>query len=190
MVENPLYLFKMSDSDLKPILIALSDKIVDLSEIIESDASGTDDIARKEARQTLRAIGDELVGFLSHAHDEDRAFLHFMLGSLCSTLAMWQKADVAYTEARTYWPDHVGLLNEHFYCLMQLDRFADALAAIDASIRHGGETPDVLQNKATVLVHLDRVKEAKVLMISCIAKYPNDTEAARFMSELDAYTTG
>lgn len=189
MVENPLYLFEMSDSDLKPILIALSDKIVDLSEIIESDASDIDDIARKEARHTLRAIGDELVGFLSHAHEEDRAFLHFMLGSLCSTLAMWEKADVAYTEARTYWPDHVGLLNEHFYCLMQLDRFSDALAAIDESIRHGGETPDVLQNKATVLVHLDRVNEAKVLMISCLAKFPNDTEASRFMSELDTYTT-
>jgi len=177
----------MSELSLKPILIALSDKIVDLSERIESDDSGIEDIDRKEARVELRKIGDELVGFLPHAQGEDRAFLHFMLGSLCSTLALWEKADVAYAEARATWPDHVGLLNEHFYCLMQLDRYADALVAIEASIRHGGETPDVLQNKATVLVHLDRLPEAKAVMFSCIAKFPNDAESARFLRELDAY---
>lgn len=177
----------MSELSLKPILIALSDKIVDLSERIESDDAGIEDIDRKEARAELRKIGDELVGFLPRAQGEDRAFLHFMLGSLCSTLDLWEKADVAYAEARRTWPDHVGLLNEHFYCLMQLDRFADALVAIEASIRHGGETPDVLQNKATVLVHLDRLPEAKAVMFSCIAKFPNDAESARFLRELDAY---
>ncbi len=177
----------MSELSIKPILIALSDKIVDLSERIESDNAGIEDIDRKEARVELRKIGDELVGFLPHAQGEDRAFLHFMLGSLCSTLALWEKADVAYAEARRTWPDHVGLLNEHFYCLMQLDRYADALAAIEASIRHGGETPDVLQNKSTVLVHLDRLPEAKTVMFSCIAKFPNDAESARFLRELDAY---
>ncbi|MEN9838527.1 MAG: hypothetical protein RL177_6 [Bacteroidota bacterium] len=177
----------MSELTLKPILIALSDKIVDLSERIESDDSGIEDIDRKEARAELRDIGDELVSFLPHAKSEDRAFLHFMLGSLCSTLGLWHKADVAYAEARAFWPDHVGLLNEHFYCLMQLDRYADALIAIDASILHGGETPDVLQNKATVLVHLDRLPEAKAVMFSCIAKFPNDAESAQFLRDLDAY---
>lgn len=179
----------MSELILKPILIALSDKIVDLSERIETDESGIDDIDRKEARAELRKIGDELVGFLPHAQGEDRAFLHFMLGSLCSTLSLWNKADVAYAEARSFWPDHVGLLNEHFYCLMQLDRFADALTAIESSIRHGGETPDVLQNKATALVHLNRISEATVVMISCIAKFPNDAESARFLRELDEYAS-
>jgi tetratricopeptide (TPR) repeat protein len=179
----------MSDLTLKPILIALSDQIVDLSERLESDDPGIDDIYRKEARAELHDIGDELVSFLPHAQGEDRAFLHFMLGSLCSTLCLWQKADVAYAEARAFWPDHVGLLNEHFYCLMQIDRYEDALAAINASIRHGGETPDVLQNKATVLVYLDRLPEAKSVMFSCIAKFPNDAELARFLRDLDSYTS-
>ncbi len=176
----------MSSLALKPILIALSDKIVDLSVRIESDESAIEDIDRKEARAELRKIGDELVGFLPHAEGEDRAFLHFMLGSLCSALALWEKADLAYSEARRVWPDHVGLLNEHFYCLMQLDKFFDALGAIELSIRHGGETPDVLQNKATALVHLNRIPEAKAVMFSCIAKFPNDAESAQFLKELDA----
>jgi lipoprotein NlpI len=172
-------------SALKPLLLALSEQVVDLGERISGGDPNRSDADRALARLDLKAIGDKLVGFVSDTEGDDRAFLHFMLGSVCSYLELWEKADHAYTEAVSHWPDHVGLRNEHFYALMRLERYDRALEAVEASIRHGGETPDVLQNQAVALAYLGRLGEAKAVMFRCIAKFPNDAGAAETLRELD-----
>lgn len=170
---------------LKPVLLALSERIVELGDRIGGDDPALTDADRALARLDLKAIGDKLVGFIPDTDGDDRAFLHFMLGSVCSYLELWEKAVHAYAEAVCHWPDHVGLLNEQYYALMCLERYEQALAAVEASIRHGGETPDVLQNQAVALAYLGRLGEAKAVMFRCIARFPNDAGAAETLKELD-----
>jgi tetratricopeptide (TPR) repeat protein len=172
-------------SPLKPQLLALSEQVVDLGERIESDDPKRSDADRASARLELKSIGDTLVGLMPDAHGDDRAFLHFMLGSVCSYLELWEKAVHAYAEAVRHWPDHVGLLNEQYYAFMKVERYDSALEAVEASIRHGGETPDVMQNQAVCLAYLGRLAEAKAVMFRCIAKFPTDAGAAETLRELD-----
>lgn len=170
---------------LKPVLLAFSERVVDLGERIECEDPNLTDADRATARLDLKAIGDKLVGLIPDTEGDDRAFLYFMLGSVCTYLELWEKADHAYAEAVRHWPDHVGLRNEHYYALMRLERYDRALEAVEASIRHGGETPDVLQNQAVALAYLNRLGEAKAVMFRCIAKFPNDAGAAETLRELD-----
>jgi tetratricopeptide (TPR) repeat protein len=172
-------------SALKPVLLALSERVVDLGERIERENPDQSDAGRALARLDLKSIGDTLVGLIPDAHGDDRAYLHFMLGSVCTYLELWDKADHAYAQAVLHWPDHVGLRNEHYYALMKLERYDRALEAVEASIRHGGETPDVLRNHAVALAYLNRLGEAKAVMFRCIAKFPNDAGAAETLRELD-----
>ncbi len=175
-------------STLKPILLEISERLVDLTDAVRGPEDAVTDARRHEIRMELRSIGDRLVGFLDHATGDDRTFLMFMLGSLSAALDLWDKADYAFAEARKDWPDHVGLLNEHYYTLIQLSRYPEALDTVEASIRIGGETPDLLQAKAIALAYMNRLAEAKAVMFTCIAKYPNDASSHETLAEIDQLT--
>lgn len=52
-------------------------------------------------------------------------------------------------------------------------------------MKYGGETPVILRNQAAVLIHMNRINEAKLVMINCIAKYPDDQESREFLQKLE-----
>ncbi len=170
---------------LKPKLLALSEEIVDLSDRLEAAEEGKDDRLTRQSVNRLRGIGDELVGYLSRAEGDDLAYAHFMMGSVCSLLGFWSQAESSYRQALQVWPDHVGLLNELFDALAAQRKYEEAEKVIRQSIRHGGETPLILRNLAAVLVHLKRLNEARLVMITCTARFPGDTESREFLRQLE-----
>jgi tetratricopeptide (TPR) repeat protein len=169
----------------KTNLLDLSEKIVDCIDLIEQTDSQENPNKVRKASKELHHIGDELLILKSSAVGADLAFINFMLGSVCYHLGYLEKAEASYREALVEWPDHVGILNELFLTLVDLKKFDDAYSIIQESIKIGGETPDVLQNMATVLVHLNRLPEAKAVLFNCISKFPNDHESQVFLNELD-----
>ncbi len=174
---------------LKPRLLTLSEEIVDLSDRLDAAGAGKDDRMAHKCVLRLRDIGDELVDHLAGAGGDDLAFAQFMMGSVCSLLGFWHQAESSYRDALQTWPDHVGLLNELFDALVAQRKFGEAEPVIRESIRHGGETPLILRNLAAVLVHLKRVNEAKLVMINCIARFPDDVESRSFLKQLDSPAT-
>jgi tetratricopeptide (TPR) repeat protein len=173
------------EANLKSRLIELSEKIVDLIDVMETADDQTELDKVHKASKELHHIGDELLGYTSSTSNDDHAFVQFMLGSVCLGLGYLEKAADSYSEALTLWPEHVGLLNEYFVVLVDLERYHLALEIIQKSIKFGGETPVVLQNMATVLVHLNRIAEAKTVLFNCMSKFPGDTESQLFLAELD-----
>lgn len=177
-----------SDKHIKKELVERSEELVDLIEGFEQGIRDNDEEACRDISHKLDQIGFYLVDLIPKLSGDDYAYAQFMMGSLCSVLRMWPQADEAYREALDHWPDHVGLLNEYFICLMELERYDDALSVIEQSIKHGGETPDVLQNKAAALARLGKISEAKVVLINSSARFPNDTETREMLVELDHMT--
>jgi tetratricopeptide (TPR) repeat protein len=173
------------EANLKSRLIELSEKIVDLIEVMETADEQTELYKIHRASKELHHIGDELLDFRITSSGDDQAYIHFMLGSVCFQLGYLEKAAESYAEALKLWPDHVGLLNEYFLVLVDLQRYHDAYDIIQVSIKSGGETPDVLQNMATVLVKMNRVAEAKTVLFNCMAKFPKDLESQQLLAELD-----
>jgi tetratricopeptide (TPR) repeat protein len=174
---------------LKSRLLALSEEIVDLSDRLDKAEAGSDDRLAHTCVKRLRAIGDELVDHLEQAGGDDLAFAQFMMGSVCSLLGFWKQAESSYRRALETWPGHVGLLNELFDALVAQRKYDDAEPVIRESIRHGGETPLILRNLAAVLVHLKRINEAKLVMINCTARFPDDLESRSFLKQLDSPAT-
>lgn len=173
------------EADLKSRLIDLSEKVVDLIEVMDTADEQTELHKVHKASKELHHIGDELLDLRSATTGDDHAFVQFMLGSVCFNLGYLEKAADSYSEALKVWPEHVGLLNEYFLALVDLKRYNLAYEIIQKSIKFGGETPDVLQNMATVLVHLNRVAEAKTVLFNCMAKFPNDVDSQLLLAELD-----
>jgi tetratricopeptide (TPR) repeat protein len=166
-------------------LIELSERIVDCIETIENTDSQENPNKVKKASKELHHIGDELLLKKAEAEKENLAYINFMLGSVCYQLGYLEKAEESYREALEFWPEHVGILNELFLTLVDLQKFDEAYLTIQLSIKFGGETPDVLQNMATVLVQLDRIPEAKAVLFNCISKFPNDHESQVLLNQLD-----
>lgn len=173
------------EDPLKPTLIALSEEIVDLSDQLDAAAEENDDRLEYRCVYRLRGIGDELVGHLKSATGDDLTYAHFMMGSVCSLLGFRAQAEASYREALAAWPDHVGLLNELFDVLVAQQKYAEAETVLRQSIRHGGETPLMLRNLAVVLVHLKRLGEARLVMITCTARFPGDEESRALLRKLD-----
>jgi len=169
----------------KSKLINISERIVDFIDSIEQTDPQENPNKIRKASKELHHIGDELLIQKSSAAGADLAFINFMLGSVCYQLGYLEKAEESYREALLQWPDHVGILNELFLTLVDMKKFADAYSVIQDSIKIGGETPDVLQNMASVLVHLNRLPEAKAVLFNCISKFPNDQESQDFLNQLD-----
>jgi tetratricopeptide (TPR) repeat protein len=174
-----------SDGSLKENLLKLSEQIVDAGEMLEDADPQTQPQRIRKASKQLRHIGDELLRLEHVCSGDDLAFTRFMLGSVCQYLGYHEKAEEAYRAALTHWPDHVGLINELFLTLIDLKKYDEALETIEKSLRVGGETPDVLQNMATTLVHLNRIPEAKTVLFNCISKFPSDADSAKLLRELD-----
>lgn len=169
----------------KEHLLKLSESIVDLGETLESADPQTEANKIRKATTALRHLGDDLLRLEKETSGDDQAFVRFMLGSVCQLLDYHEKAVEMYRKALRVWPDHVGLLNELFLSLDALEQYEDARIVIERSIKIGGETPDVLQNFATILVKLNRVAEAKTVLFNCISKFPDDADSHRFLRELD-----
>ncbi len=177
-----------SDKTIKEELVRKSEELVDLIEGFEEGIRENDEDACVNISHQLDQIGFYLVDLIPKLSGGDLAYAQFMMGSLCSVLRMWPQAEEAYSKALEHWPGHVGLLNEYFICLMELERYEDALPVIKRSIQEGGETPDVLQNLAAVLARLDRTSEAKVVLINSSARFPEDAETREMLAELDRMT--
>ncbi|MFO8029855.1 MAG: hypothetical protein R6U28_08335 [Cyclonatronaceae bacterium] len=159
---------------------------MDLSDALEEADHLGNDCAAHACVKRLRSIGDELVDHLEQASGDDLAFARFMMGSVCSMLGFQQQAETSYRAALKTWPDHVGILNELFDVLTAQGKYGDAEQIIRESIRHGGETPAILRNHAMVLAHLGKRNEARVVLLNCIAKFPNDAESREFLQQLEA----
>ncbi len=173
-------------SELKNKLLSLSEEIVDLSDRLdeiefEEDAGSE----RFKITDRLKNIGDELVEMLEKAGGDDRAFTNFALGSVCALLGYFKKAEEAYDAALAHWPDHVGILNEAYDVLIELGKFKKAKDFIERSIKHGGETPDVLYNYASLVAHMGDTGEARIILINALARFPNDRGCQALLQELD-----
>jgi len=173
-------------SPVKNRLIQLSEEIVDLSEMLEAAEAGKEEQKAHASARRLREIGDELVDHLADTTGDDLAFARFMMGTVCSLLGFWNNAEMSYRDALSHWPDHVGILNELFDALAAQNKYAEAEEVITKSIKYGGETPLILRNYAAVLVHQKKLNEAKVVMINCIARFPDDQESRKFLQMLES----
>lgn len=175
----------MQQPSVKQQLLAISERLVDISDELDHLDEEKDESAYAALVKELRETGDQLVEYLDTVQGDDRAFTHFSLGSLCSMLGYIQQAEKSYREALEHWPDHVGLLNEFFDCLMEQKKYAEAKEVIEKSIQHGGEIPPILQNYAVVLAHLEKNDEAKVTLFNCMAKFPGDQRTRELLEALE-----
>lgn len=170
---------------LKDLLIPLSERIVDLSDVLDELEFAENEGRREEVFDELNGIGGKLLEFLQEADGEDAAFIHFALGSVCGLTGNYEKAEQCYDEALRYWPDHVGILNEAFDILLELGKLEKARSFIELSIRHGGETPDILYNYASLLGHMGETGQARITLINALAKFPHDEGCKLLLKQLD-----
>lgn len=169
----------------KQELLKLSEELVDISEYLDQAEELQDEKVYNKHYQRLRDIGELLVEAVEQVEGDDLAYARFMLGSVCNMLGYWAQAEEAYSLALRHWPDHVGLLNELFEAQMEQGKFAAAKETIQKSIRHGGETPVILQNYAAALIRLKELNQAKIVMINCVAKFPDDQQSRELLNHLE-----
>lgn len=175
----------LSKENLKEQLLEVSERLVDLSEELETAVESEDEARYNKLHRELRDKGDFLVEVIEIAEGDDLAYAQFVMGSLCTMLGYWGQAEESYRKALTHWPDHIGILNELFDALVQQKKYAPAKEIIEQRIKYGGETPIILQNYAAIMVHLHKLDEAKIIMMNCIAKFPDDQESRNFLHQLE-----
>ncbi|MCH8568638.1 MAG: hypothetical protein LAT67_10255 [Balneolales bacterium] len=173
-------------STVKTRLLAISEAIVDISDKLDELEFEPQSAKRFELFKQLRSFGDELIAIKEKTEGDDNAYASFALGSVCSLLGYFDKAEEAYDEALLHWPDHVGILNEAFDILVEAGKFKKAKIFIERSIKHGGETPDVLFNYASLVSHMGNTDEARIILINTLAKFPDDRGCKALLDELDA----
>ncbi|MCC5934321.1 MAG: tetratricopeptide repeat protein [Candidatus Cyclonatronum sp.] len=174
-------------SELKNRLLILSEEIVAHSDRLDEIEFEEQSSERFEIFRKLRSVGDELLELSEQADPapDDFAFAQFALGSVCALLGYHEKAEAAYDTALEHWPDHVGILNEATDVLVELGKFPKAKSFIQRSIKHGGETPDILYNLASVTAHMGDTAEARIILINTLAKFPHDAGCKALLQELD-----
>jgi tetratricopeptide (TPR) repeat protein len=170
---------------LKDQLLPLSERIVDLSDSLDELEFEQSPQQKEQVFNELNSIGGRLLELLPDAGADDVAFIHFALGSVCSLTGSYEKAEQAYDEALKQWPDHVGILNEAFDILLELGKFEKARSFIERSIQHGGETPDMLYNYASLVSHMGDMDEARIILINALAKFPGDDGCKLLLRQLD-----
>jgi tetratricopeptide (TPR) repeat protein len=180
----------INDNTLKEQLLALSEEVVDLSDKLQHADSQKDERLRHESSERLRHLGGVLLEVSAQAQGDDLAFAQFVTGSVCSLLGYWQRAEESYRAALDRWPDHVGILNELFDALVVLKKYEEALVVLRRSMRHGGETPLLMRNHASVLVHLGRTAEARLELIKATARYPEDRECRSWLAMIESLEGG
>ena len=177
-----------ANAGLKPVLLELSEEIVELSDQLDDLEFDEESPRRFEIFKRLREIGDELLLRREAAGGDDLAYLNFALGSVCTLLGYYDKAEEAYDAALEHWPDHVGLLNEATDALVELGKHKKAKSFIERSIKAGGETPDILYNYAALTSHMGDIDEARIILINALARFPNDPGCKALLDELDSAT--
>lgn len=173
------------DSRQKQQLLDDSEHLVDLIYALEEAIERNDEGTSKALITEMDGLGGKLVDLIPALKGDDLAYAQFMLGSLCSALRMWPEAEKAYRLALDHWPDHVGILNELFTCLMQVEKYDEARKMLERSMEAGGETPELLQHYAAVQVRLDNIAGAKITLINCMARYPEDNHTKELMQEIE-----
>lgn len=174
-------------SAVKKQLLEDSEYLVDLIYALEEAIGREDEKSSEAVIRELDQLGGKLTDLIPDLEEDDSAFAWFMMGSLCSALRMWPEAEKTYRLALETWPDHVGLLNEFFICLMQMEKYDEAAEVIQKSIETGGETPELLQHYAAVLVKRGKTEEAKILLINCMARFPSDSHARELIDEIERH---
>lgn len=181
----------MSDTDAeskkKQLLLQNSDHLVDLIYALEEALERNDESTSKSLINELDAMGGELVDLIPGLEGDDLAYAQFMMGSLCSALRMWPEAEKSYRLALDHWPDHVGLLNELFTCLMQVEKYDEAKEVLKKSMKTGGETPELLQQYAAVQVRTGDPAGAKITLINCMARFPGDPNTGELIREIERH---
>jgi tetratricopeptide (TPR) repeat protein len=172
-------------AELKQQLIKLSESIVDISERLDELEFSEESSQKQELFAELKQIADKMLELKPLAGEDDEAYINFGLGSICSLLGYYEKAEQAYDEALSRWPDHVGILNEAFDVLVETGKMEKAKTFIERSIKHGGETPDILYNYASLTAHMGKIDEAKIILINALAKFPGDKGCRALLEELD-----
>lgn len=171
--------------EIKPYLLEKSEYLVDLMEELDTAVEQNNEEESTLAVKKLNDLGNELVELILNLESDDKAYAHFMLGSLCSALRMWPEAEDAYLSALETWPDHVGILNELFVAQYEMGKFESAEKTIQESIQHGGETPEIIHNLAATNWQMGKKAEAKLILFNAMAKYPNDRNIMVLMNEMD-----
>ncbi len=172
-------------ADIKQKLIERSERIVDISERLDELEFSEDTNEKQSLFSELKEIADSMLELKPGANKDDEAYINFALGSVCSLLGYFDKAEEAYDEALAHWPDHVGILNEAFDVLVETGKYEKAKKYIERSIEHGGETPDVLYNYASLTAHMGNIDEARIILINALAKFPTDKGCRALLEELD-----
>lgn len=171
--------------EIKPYLLQKSEHLVDLIDALENAVSRNDETDSTETVAKLNQLGNELVELLLNLTGDDRAFAHFMLGSLCSSLRMWSEAEDAFVHALEVWPDHVGILNELFAAQYELGKFDEAKETVQKSISFGGETPEIVHNLAAATWQIGDHAQAKMILFGAMAKYPHEQMIIDLMNDFD-----
>lgn len=169
----------------KPELLEISEQIVDLSDRIDELEFEEHEQDKSIPFNKLCEIGDRLLEILPETTGDESAYTHFALGSVCALLGHFEKAEASYDKALSHWPDHVGILNEAFDILVELGKYDKAREFIERSIKHGGETPDILFNYASLVSHMGNLNQAKIILINALAKFPNDKGCRALLEEIE-----
>lgn len=176
---------KKKHFNIKDWLLEESERLVDLIESLELAVNENDEVKSRSVVEELNELGNKLSDYLPNLTDEDKAFGHFMMGSLCASLRMWPETRYAFEVALDIWPDHVGLLNEYFICLFEQQDFDKAIQIIEKSKELGGETSEIIQNLAVACFYSGKVDRAKMELITAIAKYPDHQELQKTLYEIE-----
>lgn len=171
--------------EIKPYLLQKSEHLVDLIDALEDAVNRNDENDSTETVAKLNQLGNELVELLLNLSGDDKAYAHFMLGSLCSSLRMWVEAEDAFNQALEVWHDHVGILNELFIAQYELGKFEEAKSTVQKSIKFGGETPEIVHNLAAATWQTGEQAQAKMILFGAMAKFPNERMIIELMNDFD-----
>ncbi|MCH8557214.1 MAG: tetratricopeptide repeat protein [Balneolia bacterium] len=173
-------------STLKDKLLKLSEEVVDLSDKLDELEFEEESKDRFVIFRRLREIGDELLSHKEKAEGDDLAYANYALGSVASLLGYNERAEEAYDKALEHWPDHVGILNEAYHLLIEAGKHKKAKTYIQRSMKHGGETPDILYNYASLTAHMGDIDEARIILINALAKFPHDRGCRALLEQLES----
>ncbi len=126
---------------------------------------------------------DEALPLLRAALERDpgNVYAHFHLGTALASQGKHGPALAALTEAERREPSYLGAVVARGWCLHELGRFAEAVAAGERALALRADDPDALHLMAQSYAELGRPREAG----ACLERYlkSNLTVEARFEAE-------
>lgn len=126
---------------------------------------------------------DEALPLLRAALERDpgNVYAHFHLGTALASQGKHGPALAALTEAERREPSYLGAVVARQWCLHELGRFAEAVAAGERALALQADDPDALHLMALSYAELGRPGEA----VACLERYlkSNLTVEARFEAD-------